>query len=362
MKRLFCILFFLTLSSPALAQELNAGFVQGLWYGSNNVFADQQTRIYVAVRNNTGADLTGTVEFFDNEERIKRNNISALDGRIVESWADWTPTYGEHTITARISRTEIHKVGTSTESVEIVSTSASDTFFVDYDTDNDGIGNQDDEDDDGDGIDDEKEISDGTNPLDRNDPNSEDTNQEDNTEENDVNEEYARKEDNNNDPQGLEKYVNGGQGDSILSSITSAINRTKRIIDSYRDERNQNDIEETVIEEEEAVEEISVVETASSTNSINSTSSISLPIRSYKTVVIDMDQEKDKDLNQTDDEGGIFITLFDLIKNITSSLLTFVLFLLSAYLSNPAIVQITFLILILLLIYKIMKRLGGRQG
>ena len=142
MKWLLTGLFFITLASTALAQEFNAGFVQGLWYQDKVMFVDTPTRIYVAVRNNTGADLTGTVEFFDNDNKIERNNISALDGRIIESWADWTPTYGEHTITATISRIELHQVGSSTQAVEIVSASASDTFFVDYDTDNDGVGNQ----------------------------------------------------------------------------------------------------------------------------------------------------------------------------------------------------------------------------
>ena len=150
---------------PVYAQEFNAGFVQGLWYDTETIFADKPVRIYIAIRNNTGADLTGTVEFFDNDKRIERNNVSALNGRIIESWADWTPSFGTHTLSATLSRIELHVVGSSTQAVEVVSALAEDTFFVDFDTDGDGIGNEDDKDDDGDGKSDKEEIEAGTDPL-----------------------------------------------------------------------------------------------------------------------------------------------------------------------------------------------------
>jgi hypothetical protein len=152
------------------AQEFNAGIVQGLWYSQDTVFAGDTVRIYVAIRNNTGSDLSGTVEFFDGDKRLERKNVQALDGRIIESWADWTPTYGTHTLSANLARTELHKVGSSTQAVEVTSALAEDVLFVDYDTDKDTIGNEDDADDDGDKISDAQEKQNGTDPLVANTP------------------------------------------------------------------------------------------------------------------------------------------------------------------------------------------------
>ena len=149
----------------ANAQESNAGIVQGLWYSNEVVFAGETTRIYVAIRNNTGSDLTGTIEFLDGEKKLERKQVQALDGRIIESWADWTPSYGTHTLTANLSRTELFAVGSTTQEVEVVSVTTSDTLFVDYDTDKDGTGNQTDTDDDQDAISDADEIKNGTDPL-----------------------------------------------------------------------------------------------------------------------------------------------------------------------------------------------------
>lgn len=228
------IVFFLTLALLSLpsvthAQEFNAGFVQGLWYSQENIVAQQQVRIYVAIRNNSGGDLSGTVEFIDNGTRIERKSVEALDGRIVESWTDWTPSYGSHTLQANLIRADLSGDGENTQTASVTSSLAEDVVFVDYDTDNDGIGNQEDTDDDGDGISDKEEEENGTNPLvpnkkielptkDEIDPVQEETTD-------------------SIGPEGLEQYLANSEAENLLAAITTHINDTKKNLDEYREKR-----------------------------------------------------------------------------------------------------------------------------
>ncbi len=228
----FAILFILT--TPVLAEGFNAGVVQGLWYSQETMFAKQTVRIYVAVRNNTGSDLTGTVEFFDNEKRIDKVSISALDGRIIERWADWTPSYGEHTITASLTKTQLHTAGGESKTVTVTATLAEDTFFVDYDTDGDGVGNAADIDDDGDGISDEAEEKNGTDPLVFNESTSE---QADLQNTDDDSTELSDENTNTGSPEGIEQYLTPSRADTLLGNITTLVANSKEKLDTYRQSR-----------------------------------------------------------------------------------------------------------------------------
>lgn len=355
MKWVYTGVFFLALTTTALAQEFNAGFVQGLWYGDKTIFAEKETQIYVAIRNNTGAELTGRVEFFDNGDLIERNNVSALDGRIIESWADWTPSFGEHTITATLSRIE---VGAGTEAVEVTSSLAEDILFVDYDTDDDGIGNEDDTDDDGDGISDKDEKENNTDPLDADDPGEvkeKDTEESDSSDTDDDQGEEEEEENttpdnsNSDDPEGLEQFIGDGRTDSTLSSITDAVNTTKRKLDIYRDNRNANSPEAT-IDKPPIVSQIKpagLEEPPDTPNNEELTGTFGTITRTQ---------------NEDTDGNGFFATMLNLAKVLLDSAYTFTLFALSLYLSHPIIVQLTLLFLILFIIYKLAKKLGNRNN
>lgn len=353
--------FFFALTLSASAQEFNAGFVQGLWYGDEEVFADEPTRVYVAIRNNTGADLTGTVEFFDGERRIERNNVSALDNRIIESWADWTPGYGEHTITATLSRIELHQVGSSTQAVEVVSALAESIIFVDHDTDNDGVGNEEDKDDDGDSVSDATEIANGTDPLDADDPESdednsdESENEDDNSGGNNSDEDGGGSEasapetsNSNEGPEGLEQYLTESRADGVFSSITDVVNNTKKRIDDYRETRINRSGDTN---QEPPIEESNPSTGASTTASSTASST-------------EVDDSGFGEISRTTEEPskGFFATIIGLAKSLVNSTYTFVLFLLSFYLGHPILVQLTLLILILFLLYKVARRLGNRQN
>jgi len=68
-------------------------------------------------------------------------------------FADWTPSFGTYSITARIENAQISKPGETPRAITLSQTvSAPSQKFVDLDTDKDKVGNQKDSDDDGDKI------------------------------------------------------------------------------------------------------------------------------------------------------------------------------------------------------------------
>lgn len=222
------------LPAAALAQDINAGFVRGLWYSDDTFFADETVRIYVAIRNNTNADLTGTVVFYANDKRLGSQSVAALNGRIIESWIDWTPAYGNYELRAELNRVKLSAAGDETETVDSTLTAATDTRFVDYDTDGDGIGNETDLDDDADGVPDLEEIAAGTDPLVAQLPS------ETALEETSLAEREAvtmTNEGTSPTTAGLEQFLTPSRADTLLTNITAWTDRTKARLDDYRETR-----------------------------------------------------------------------------------------------------------------------------
>ena len=337
MKKLAAAAFFILFATPVLAEEFNAGFVQGLWYSTDQVFVDEPVRIYIAIRNNTGSDLTGTVEFRDGTRLIERNSVSALDNRLIESWADWTPTYGEHTISATLSKVTLHQVGTDTEKAEVVANATEDIIFVDYDTDKDGVGNETDEDDDGDGIKDKEDDE----PLVFNESAEPEAaaETEDDTEAAAV--EEPEPEDSSAGatagPAGLERYLVDSRAENALSGVTNVINTTRRNLDTYRQNRG-SEAEETA-----PAENTQTTEEKTSTSTATDGSSFGEIERSYE-----------------ESGPGLIASIVSAVGTIIDKIYTLILFLFSLYLGHPVIVQLTLLALILLVVYKLARRIGRR--
>ncbi len=310
------------------AEEFNAGIVQGLWYSDETIFEGDTVRIYVAIRNNTGSDLSGTVEFKDGQTRIERQNVQALNGRIIESWADWTPSYGTHTISATLSRIALHAVGSSTQEVSLTSTLADDTFFVDHDTDDDNVGNEGDTDDDDDGISDVQEQKNGTDPLTKEtavvttEDRREDSHEEDSTAE----DESA------NEPEGLERYLAESPAEDVLSSVTTFINDAKENLDGYRAERAEKKQASTTAPDVNGDGFGAVTRSSSSESS------------SFK------------ELSLTD----FFASVFNLAKALFDAGYTLLLAALSFVLAHPVLVQLGILLLILFLLIKLAAQFGRR--
>jgi hypothetical protein len=320
--------------------ELNAGFVQGLWYGSEDIIANEPTRIYVALRNNTDHDLTGTVRFNDNGTRIGIAYVNALPGRIVEAWVDWTPQYGEHIITASLSDVRVHTIGETPETGEVENTIAEDTVFVDYDTDADGTPNEKDTDDDNDGVSDVDENTRGTNPLkaDKKSEESTDATKEERAETEDASDDTPLKESTTDTlptppvRSGLEQYVPEGTAKNIVTNLTETIDEKRNELDTYRNERNDA-IKEYFKEQKETVEETTTLPDGTAT-------------------ITRKQIQKEESFFESAVRGG---------KALISGFYSLILWMTSRALAHPAVLELLLLLFIVYITYRTARRLGRRR-
>lgn len=100
----FLVCWFIPFTSFAAVQ-----FIDGLWLKDTNIYAGNSTRVYVALRNGAPADITGVVRMYSNGEFLGEKQVSALPGRLIETWVDWTPNSpGVYELSATLSRVRIH--------------------------------------------------------------------------------------------------------------------------------------------------------------------------------------------------------------------------------------------------------------
>ena len=210
--RLFLTILVFTIW-PWITNASNAGFVQGIWYDPDPFFVGDNVRIYAAVRNNTGSDLTGKVSFLVDGKVIGEASVRALNGRLVESWTDWEATAGTNTMEVLLTQTELSNINDGPKSVTVTSPSASEIRFIDGDNDNDKVGDNKDTDDDNDGVSDQDEIENGTDPLLFNNqtqsPIAPPSNSISTTTEN----------------KGLERFIDNDQAYDLVNNVTDVINK-----------------------------------------------------------------------------------------------------------------------------------------
>ena len=333
MKSLRVILLFsciILIPSWLHAEEPNAGFVQGLWYSSETVFADTPTRIYVALRNNTPHDLTATVRFSDNGKRIGSSEVRTLSGRLVEAWVDWTPTYGEHTITATVDNAELHIIGDGLQSIDISGIVAEDTLMVDYDTDKDGVGDMTDTDDDNDEILDNDEKIRGSNPL--------VPNPKEKTLVEVVKKETSLKTNTDTPSEtesvrignGLEKYIDEGATHALLNNVTEKVASAKQSLDEYRTERN-NDL---------YGEDSNATTTEMTIGAYTDNATITR--------------------SKIETKNSFLSSFISGVSALLQNIYTFLLWFFSRALSYPALIQFALLIGILYTVYRIARSVGRR--
>lgn len=83
----------------------NAGFTQSnIWYSKDPFYTGNAIRIYTFVYNGSVYDLTGDVEFLDNDTTVIGKTSFSLSGggRGQDAWVNWVATPGDHVITARL--------------------------------------------------------------------------------------------------------------------------------------------------------------------------------------------------------------------------------------------------------------------
>lgn len=325
---LVCLSIFLFPVSSQ-AEEVNAGFVQGLWYSSDTILEGVPVRIYAALRNNSPHDLTGTVRFTDNEKRIGSSAVSALSGRLVETWIDWTPIAGEHALSVSLEGAELHVIGGDTVQADIANITVEDTQVADYDTDKDGIGNETDTDDDNDEVSDMEEKTRGTNPLVGN-PKPKVAEEEEKPKETVADTPVVPVPAETAGEEGLEKYIENETANALLGNVTEKVENAKQSLDAYRDERNQKLYTKATSTEGE---------TALGTYTNNATITRS----------------------KIETKNTFLSSFISGVASLLQNIWTFVLWLLSKVLTHPALIQFLFLLSILYMLYRMMRRMARRQ-
>ncbi|MFH0846294.1 MAG: thrombospondin type 3 repeat-containing protein [Patescibacteria group bacterium] len=167
-NKIFYFILFLTLlfSQKVRAEDFGVVLGEQFRFSQNNFFAGQDVRFYISIQNYSGFDVGGTVQFYDNDKFLNDFNFKLVQGKTMDTWTDWRPVEGEHTLKAKISSLQKIEIAKNPESIEVKEILERNfNRFIDIDTDKDGIGNQEDLDDDNDGFTDADEVRQGTDPL-----------------------------------------------------------------------------------------------------------------------------------------------------------------------------------------------------
>ena len=125
---------------------------------ASGVIHGKVVKVYTTVRNNGDSDLIGTVKFFVDGAQIATDQpVSVKSGSVPdEVFVNWTAVAGSHKIAVQVFPSEV-------EGDDPANNYTEKNFFVDADSDKDGVGDAIDTDDDNDGLSDVDEESLGTN-------------------------------------------------------------------------------------------------------------------------------------------------------------------------------------------------------
>lgn len=164
--RFFVVASFLLAPFLVQAQSFNTGLIEGIWFSKDVYTLGENIRIYTAVQNNSGFDVTGEVHFFDNGESIAVEPFTVLNNRIVEVLTN-TEAESEGVRTFMVSVEELKANNPENNETFVPSKriSRGDVLVI-RDSDGDGVADGDDRDDDNDGFSDNAEKRQGSDPLD----------------------------------------------------------------------------------------------------------------------------------------------------------------------------------------------------
>ena len=156
-RALFGLAAFLFFANPAFA-DLSVTGDELTLEPASGVIHGQTVKIYTTVRNSGDTDLIGTVKFFVDGAQIATDQpVSVKSGGVPdEVFVNWTTIAGTHKIAVQIFPGDPATDDSSNNYAEK-------SFFVDADSDGDGVGDSVDIDDDNDGLSDDSENSGGTN-------------------------------------------------------------------------------------------------------------------------------------------------------------------------------------------------------
>lgn len=156
---IFCVASFL-LPTTALARADLMISQNEINFSVDKIFTGQNVRIYAKVLNDGDTDVSGYVVFSDGKKEIgKPQVVSARAGSYDDVYVDWQPDSGTYNISAKIVATEPAEENSANNLAVI------ENYFIDKDTDGDGIGDASDDDIDNDGLQNKDESNNGTSPT-----------------------------------------------------------------------------------------------------------------------------------------------------------------------------------------------------
>ncbi len=87
----------------------NTGFIpSNIWYSKTPFYAGETIKIHTVIYNGSSYNLSGKVEFLDNDTLIGRSDFSLLAaGQVRDVSVPWKPLEGKHITTARIVNASI---------------------------------------------------------------------------------------------------------------------------------------------------------------------------------------------------------------------------------------------------------------
>lgn len=151
---------FLFFSQNAFAKTDLSILETGLTLSKDEPFDGDSIRIYARIFNTGDTDANGHVIFLINgKDTGGPQPISVRINTYDDVFIDWTTKTGNYNIEAKIA--DVNPPDENSENNQAIKKD----FFVDLDTDHDGIGDKKDIDADGDGLTNEEEKTKGTNPL-----------------------------------------------------------------------------------------------------------------------------------------------------------------------------------------------------
>lgn len=159
---LFCALLinFLVYANKSLAKTDLSITENDVTFSKNEPLEGDLVRVYARVVNSGDNDMSGYVIFLSSgKEMAAHQVISVKPNTYDDVFIDWRVKAGTYNIEVKI--TDPSLVEDNIENNEIIKKS----FFIDLDTDKDGVGDNKDPDKDNDGLTNEEEVSKGTNPL-----------------------------------------------------------------------------------------------------------------------------------------------------------------------------------------------------
>jgi hypothetical protein len=156
---IFLLVFLFSIENSLAKTDLSITATD-ITFSKKEPLEGDRVRIFARVFNLGETDVYGFVIFLDNgKEMADPQPISVKVNTYDDVFIDWSVSPGRHNITAKIIGTNLPD-DNSTNNI-----ATQENYFVDLDTDKDGIGNSKDLDDDNDGLPDEKEVVLGTDPL-----------------------------------------------------------------------------------------------------------------------------------------------------------------------------------------------------